>query len=291
DVVVVAGFTASPGLLRSMVERAFDLGAKDVEVMIGAALHPIDEDVNAWETAFAGVSVMVHESLSPGVRVTRSPSADEGSGAVLHGLLKALGAGVDLATKNPRVPDEPTVPVAPTTPTASKAPQKSGGNKRKKVPERSVQTAARFSRRQRRAFLLGGLTVTVLVSSAVSVGLVALFGRYFIAVLLTLTTIIGLALALRTEQHHRRLHATLDAAERATGPRQAELARELTSAISATNVGRSIEKLQNDLTEVRRTLSVSRLVTADAHRMLHKISTSTLRHEHEQETGDDLLAD
>ncbi|MBC7630883.1 hypothetical protein, partial [Aeromicrobium sp.] len=146
DVVVVAGFTASPGLLRSMVERAFDLGAKGVKVMIGAALHPIDEDVNAWETAFAGVSVMVHESLLPGVRVTRSPSADEGSGAVLHGLLKALGAGVDLATKNPRVPDEPTVPVAPTTPTASEAPQKSGGNIRKKGPERSVQTAVRFSR-------------------------------------------------------------------------------------------------------------------------------------------------
>jgi predicted O-methyltransferase YrrM len=241
DQVIVAGFAGTPDVLRTVVDRGFELAGPDGHVRVGSGAGPIADDVAAWDVAFAGLSVAsVDRGTFPAVELVRS--ADGTAGTFLAGALTVLGL-VDPRPDLKRVPEPAAVDATPAKATAR--------------PQRSRKQVLIEAARRRSKLLIVAATGAV-VALAISVGLVAVLDEYFLAILVTITLLAVMATTLRQEQYNRQLGRQMGRVEAAqSGFRDKVSAR--------------IRQQGKEITQIQRTVGVSQLAVVDTAKTLQRM--------------------
>jgi predicted O-methyltransferase YrrM len=245
DRVVVVGFTSSPDKLRTVVDRAFELVDASGQVLVGSSAGPVEPDVAAWDAAFVGLRVVsVDQGYFPSVELARG--AEGSAGTFLAGALSVLGL------TNPH-PDIKAAPVPPPVATATTGAKPSA--------RRSSRWQTLLSMARSRSKLLIAAAVGMLVALAISVGLVALLGKYFLATVLTLTLCAVLALALRQEQRNRQIGRQL--AQAASG--QSRFRAKLFDQVRSQG---------KDIARIQKVIGVSQLAIVDTAKTLERLQVS-----------------
>ncbi|MBC7630239.1 hypothetical protein [Aeromicrobium sp.] len=268
DRVVVVGFTSAPAVLRSVVDHAFDIVTAGGRVLVGGAAGQLATDVTPWTRAFDRVQVVTIDRGSfPSVEV--APGAGSDTGAYILGALSVPGAS------DPR----PDLRAASASATAaagataaahaerSRPADMSGPGKAKSPGPLSMrdQLAAAVARHRRPLVAAGIVAVLAL---AVSIGLVALLGEYFLAMLSTLTLMVMVAVAVRLEQRNRQVQRQLSRVT-SSGDGVKGLRSKLRPAVLLDEV----REQRKDISAILKVVGVNQLAIVDAAKVLHALQT------------------
>lgn len=260
ELVVVAGFSAAPHELRSVVDIAFGLLAEHGEVRIGASDRPVDTTPHAWEQAFDGIAVELDADATAGPRLRLAPGAT-GGGVLLLGVLIGLSLEpqVELPTGAGVAEDElPSVPEL----TLGKSKKGKAG---KKAATISAPGPAFLSRPQSILAVAG-----IVAACAVGAGLHALIGGYATTVLVTIVGARVVALGWRCEQHQRETRERLDALSNAAKT-QRDDQHALVTALRPVNLNLRVSQVLRDLQQMQPSMAVDQLAAAESRRVVHSI--------------------